>query len=132
MLTCISVKFVFDSVLLGLSSSAKYSPNNSCRPPSCLLAVFAMVLAIISASSSCSSYSCNKWSVCHFSFATKTTQPRPQVCSVNGALTCRRLHFWRHFLLKHKIFPNLIIVNWLWWIMHVLLVNQNWGDILNE
>ena len=26
-------------------------------------------------------------------FRTKTTQPRPQVFSVNGALTCRRLHF---------------------------------------
>ena len=26
-------------------------------------------------------------------FRTKTTQPRPQVFSVNGSLTCRRLHF---------------------------------------
>ena len=26
-------------------------------------------------------------------FRTKTTQPRPQVFSVNGALTCRSLHF---------------------------------------
>ena len=26
-------------------------------------------------------------------FRTKTTQPRPQVFSVNGALTCRRLDF---------------------------------------
>ena len=26
-------------------------------------------------------------------FTTKTTQSRPQVFSVNGALTCRRLHF---------------------------------------
>ena len=28
-----------------------------------------------------------------FFFTTKTTQPRPQVFLVNGALTCRRLHF---------------------------------------
>ena len=28
-----------------------------------------------------------------FVFTTKTTQPRPQVFSVNDALTCRRLHF---------------------------------------
>ena len=28
----------------------KYSPNSRCRPPSCLLAVFAMFLAIISLS----------------------------------------------------------------------------------
>ena len=34
----------------------KYSPNSRCRPPSCLLAVFAMFLAIIVPSSSCSSY----------------------------------------------------------------------------
>jgi len=66
------------------------------------------------------------------SFTTKTTQSRPQVFSVNGALTCTRLHFWRHFLVKHKILPNLVISNWLWWIMCVLLANQNWGNILNE
>ena len=29
-------------------------------------------------------------------FTKKTTQPRPQVFSVNGALTCRRLHYCRH------------------------------------
>ena len=34
----------------------KYSPNSRCRPSSCLLAVFAMFLSIISPSSSCSSY----------------------------------------------------------------------------
>ena len=43
MLTCIDVKFTFDSV-------------------------FAMFLAIILPSSSCSSYSWNEWSVRHFSF----------------------------------------------------------------
>ena len=32
----------------------KYSPNSRCRPPSCVLALFAMFLAIISPSSSCS------------------------------------------------------------------------------
>ena len=62
-------------------------------------------------------------------FTTKTTQSRPQVFSVNGALTCRRLHFW-HFLVKDKILPNLVVSNWLWWIMCVLLANQNWGDTL--
>ena len=55
MFTCIEVKFIFDSVRLDLFSSV-YSPNSGCRPPSCLL-VFAMFLAIISPSSSCSSYS---------------------------------------------------------------------------
>ena len=54
--TCIDVKFIFNSVRLGLSSSAniKYSS------PGYLLAVFAMFVAIISPSSSCSSYSSNK------------------------------------------------------------------------
>ena len=58
MLTCIDVKFIFDSVRLGLSSSANILQIAlRCRPQSCLLAVFAMFLAIISPSSSCSSYS---------------------------------------------------------------------------
>ena len=65
-------------------------------------------------------------------FTTKTTQSRPQVFSVNVALTCKRLHFWRHFVVKHKILPNLVISNRLWWIIRVLLANQNWGHILNE
>ena len=105
---------------------------NVLLPRSCLLAVFAMFLAITSPSSSCSSYSWNEWSVGHFVFRTKITQPRLQVFSVNGALTCRRLHFLRHFLVKLKILPNLVISNWLWLIMRVLLANQNWGNILNE
>ena len=107
-----------------------YSPNSRCRPPSCLPTVFSMFLAIISPSSSCSSYSWNEWNVRHHD--TKTTQPRPQVFSVNGALTCSGLHFWRHFLVKHKILPNLVISNWLWWIMYVLLANQSQGNIVNE
>ena len=36
------------------------------------------------------------------------------IFSVNGALTRRRLHFWRHFLVKPKILLNLVISNWLW------------------
>ena len=56
MLTCIYVKFIFDSVRAGLSSSANILQNSRCHPPSCLLAVFAMFLAIILPSSSCSSY----------------------------------------------------------------------------
>ena len=47
-------------------------------------------------------------------FATKTTQPRPQVFSVKGALTCTRLLFDAISSLKHKILPNLVISNWLW------------------
>ena len=83
--------------------------------------------------SSCSSYSWQEWNVRHFFFTTKTTQPRPQVLSVTVPFkaqvlqvkTCNGLHFWRHFLVKHKVLPNLVISNWLWWIMRVLLANQN-------
>ena len=50
----------------------------------------------------------------YFVFSTKTTQSRPQVFSVNGALTFKNAAFLRHFLVKHKIFPNLVISNLLW------------------
>ena len=47
MLTSIDVEFTFDSARLGLFSSANIL---QCRPSSCLLAVLAMFLAIISPS----------------------------------------------------------------------------------
>ena len=56
MLTCINVKFIFDSVIYVCPASQIFSKYR-CHPPSCLLAVFAMFLAIISPSFSCSSYS---------------------------------------------------------------------------
>ena len=40
-----------DSACLGFVQLCKYSPNRRCRPSSCLLAVFAMFLAIILLSS---------------------------------------------------------------------------------
>ena len=48
MLTSIDVKFMFDSALLALFSSANILQNWRSRPSSCLLAVLAMFLAIIS------------------------------------------------------------------------------------
>ena len=56
----------------------------------------------------------------------------PEVFSVNGALIGENAAFWRHFLVKHKILPNLVIVNWLWWIKRALLANQNRENILIE
>ena len=58
MVTCVDVKFIFDSVRLGFSSSANILliAVVALRVV-LLLAVFAMFLAIISPSSSCSSYS---------------------------------------------------------------------------
>ena len=58
MVTSVDVKFIFDSVRLGFSSSANILliAVVALRVVF-LLAVFAMFLAIISPSSSCSSYS---------------------------------------------------------------------------
>ena len=88
----------------------KYSSNSKFRPPSCLLAVFAMFLVIISPSSSCSSYSWNEWNVRHFFFHNQNNSTL-SLGNGNSALTCRRLHFWHHFLVKHRILPNLVTVN---------------------
>ena len=38
------------------------------------------------------------------------------------------MHFWRHFLVKHKILPNLFISNWLWWIKRVPLAKSESGQ----
>ena len=54
-LTCIDVKFIFDSVPLGLSSSANILQIADVALRVVFL-LFAMFLAIISPSSSCSSY----------------------------------------------------------------------------
>ena len=87
MLTSIDVQFIFDSARLGLFSSPNILQISRCRPLSCALAVLAMLSAIISPSS----YSWNEWNVSHFFvFTTKTTEPRPQVFSVNGALTGKK------------------------------------------
>ena len=105
----------------------KYSPNNRGHPPSCLLAVLAMFLAIISPSSSCSSYSSNEWNVCNcWNVHNQNNSTLSPGLLVNGTLTCSGLHFLRHLVVKHKILPNLVISNWLLWIMRVLLANQNW------
>ena len=50
MLTSINVKFIVDSARIELFSFAN-SPNSRCRPSSCLRAVLAVFLAIISPSS---------------------------------------------------------------------------------
>ena len=69
MLTCIDVKFIFEIVRLGLSSSANILQiADVALGVVFLLFLLHCVLAIISPSSSCSSYSWNEWSVRHFSF----------------------------------------------------------------
>ena len=67
MLTCIDVQFIFDSVRLGLSSSANILQiaDVALRVVFLLLSS-GMFLAIISRSSSFSCYSWNGWNVRHF------------------------------------------------------------------
>ena len=129
----IDVKFIFDSARLGLFSSANilqiYSSLDVALWVVFLLflswfrLLFRLLLTLEMREMSGSAI---------FVFTTKTTQPCPQVLSVNGALTCRKLHFRRHRFIKRKILPNLVISSWLWWIVRPLLGNQNRGNILNE
>ena len=107
MLTSIDVKFIFDSARLGLFSSANILQIADVALRVVFLLSVAMFFAIFFAK-----FLLLKRVKCppFFKFTTKTTQPRSQVVSVNGALTCRRLHF----LVKHKILANLVISNWLW------------------
>ena len=70
-----------------------------------------MLLAIFSPSS----YSGNKWNVCHFS----SSQPKqlnliPRSSRLTVHQPAKTLHFLCHSLAKHKILPNLVISNWLW------------------
>ena len=67
MLTCIDVKFIFNTVHLGLSSSANILQIADVALRVVFL-LFLLFLAIISPSSSCSSYSWNEWNVRHFFF----------------------------------------------------------------
>ena len=84
MLSSINVKFIFDSARLGLVSS----PNTLQIADvvlrvvfllflPCLELLFCLVLVIETSEMSAI-----------FVFTIKKTQPRPQVFSVNGALTC--------------------------------------------
>ena len=60
---------------------------------------------------------------------TQTTQPRPQVFSVTGSLTCNFSALLTSTVHYGKILPN---SSWLWWIMRVTLANQKQRNILNE
>ena len=107
MLTCIDVKFIFQSVRLSLSSSAKILQIagvfelSSC----CFCYAFSQLFRLVPAVHVVLTLETIEVSAI-LVFTTKTTQPHPQVFSVNSALTCRGLHFRHHFLVKHKILPN--------------------------
>ena len=93
MLTHIDVKFIFDRVRLGLSSSANILQiaDIALRVVFllfllCFQPLFRLVPAVVLTleTSEVSAI---------LVFTTKTTRSRPQVFSVKSALTCRRLHF---------------------------------------
>ena len=97
MLTCIDGKFIFDSVHLGLSSSANILQIAGVALRVvfllfllCFKPLFRLVPAVVLTleTSEVSAI---------FVFTTKTTQPRPQVFSVNGALTCENAAFLTSF-----------------------------------
>ena len=109
MLICIDVKFIFDSVRFVCPA-----PQNILQIADvalrvvfllfllCILLLLGLVPAVV--------FTLETSEVSAILvFTTETTQPPPQVFSVNGTLTGRRLHFLRHFLVKHKLLPNLVI-----------------------
>ena len=92
MLPWIAVKFIFDSVPLGLSRSANILQiaNITLRVVfllflPCFQLLFRRVPAVV--------LTLETSEMSAFFFTTKTTQPRLQVFSVNGTLTCSGLHF---------------------------------------
>ena len=95
MLTCINVKFIFDSVHLGLSSSTNILQiaDVALRVVFllfliCFKPLFPLVPAVVP------TYTLETSEVSAILVSTmETTQSHPQVFSVNGALTYRRLHF---------------------------------------
>ena len=92
MLTCIDVKFIFDSLRLGLSSSANILQiaDVALRVVFllfllCFLLLFHLVPAVV--------YTLETSEVSTiFIFTTKTTQPHS-----HGALTCKNAAFFRSF-----------------------------------
>ena len=63
---------------------------------------------------------------------TNSTQPYPQVFSVNGSIICNFAALLTSSVQYGKILPCLIDSSWLWWIMRVILSNQKWRNTLNE
>ena len=79
----------------------------------------------------------------------KITQPRPQVSraqqftnlhrlhvwhhfDIIGPIICIGLHLWGHWFNMTKFFLILVNGSCLGWIVHVVLTNQKWGNILNQ
>ena len=86
MLTSIDVKLIFDRARLGLFSS----PNILQMADVALRVVLLLFLPCFSLLFRLVRTLETSEMSAIFIFTTKTTQPRPQVFSVNGALTCKK------------------------------------------
>ena len=89
MFASIDVKFIFDSARLRLFSSTNILQITVVAPRvvfSLFLPYFWLLFCLVL------TLETNEMSAIVV-FTTKTTQPRPQVVSVNGALTCKKEHF---------------------------------------
>ena len=133
MLTSINVKFnipfIGKSRIQRVVEYCKYSPNNRCRPLSCLLAVLAMFLA--NNLPLCSSW--NKWNVSPFLLTAETAfnlvlRSSWIFVQLPGNYAAQLMSFFTYW----KILPNLFDSSWLQWIVHGILANQTWRNILSE
>ena len=67
-----------------------------------------------------------------FVLTTKTTQPHPQVFSVNVSIICNFAALLTSSVQYGKILSDLVDISWLWCILRLLLANQKQRNILNE
>ena len=136
----INVKFICDSARLGLFSSANILQIVDVTPRvvfllflPCFWQLFRLVLTLETSEMSAISV-----------FTTKTTQPRPQVFSVNSALICKKASLLTSLLQKCKILPIWSLVNYAYafsqsesgkyfeWIIIALIVTVKCLHPLNE
>ena len=101
-------------VYLQVCPAPQIFPNSRCRPPSCLLAVFCHIFTYYFAQFQLQFLLLKLVKCPPFFFSQPKQLNLVPGFPVNGTLTCSGLHFCSHFLVKHKILPNLVISSWLW------------------
>ena len=109
MLTWIDVKFIFDSLPLGLSNSTNILQiaNVTLRVVLLFLPCFQRLLRRVPAV--VLTLETTEMSAIFF------LQPKQlNLVPRSSRLTCSGLHFLTSFLVKHKRLSNLVIINWLW------------------
>ena len=116
MLTCIDVKFIFDSVRVRLSSSTNILQISRRVVFLLFLPCFWLLFRLVSAVVLTLEMS----QMSAFFFDNQNNSTLSPGLLGNSALTCTGLHFWRHFLVKHEINSSkfghqwLVMVNYVW------------------